>query len=312
MKMRNETHIENLPFVSIIVPFRNNFDEVLEIQKKLVSQTYPKEKFETLFIDNGSLKRQKLTLYDGYGFQLMQEDHFKNSPYSARNKGIDAAKGEIIVFIDANSYPEPDWLEQGVNHLKLTQAELVAGHVRFDYGKRVTAAMVADSITSIKMKEAVEHRNVAYTANLFVKKRVFDLIGKFEEGVRSGGDVRFTGRASSKGFQIQFCRNAVVSKKSRRCMELYRKKIRTGRGYFYTWKDEVDKPVWFYNFLRSLIPPSFPKKDSIYPGVNRFVLWSHLYLTSIIEQISFMLEYLRYTLGGERDLDRSKKSNLKS
>ncbi len=302
--MRNQTHIDNKPVVSVIIPFKDNHDEVIEIQKSLIDQTYPAEKFETLFIDNGSEKNIDLNQFNGFQFKRLKESKYTNSPYSARNRGIEAARGEIIAFIDANSFPEPDWLDKGVTEMEQNKADLIAGDVRFTYEKKATAAMVADSMTSIQMENTVLNRGVAYTANLFVKKEVFERIGLFEEGTRSGGDVRFTRRASDQGFQLLFCKDAVVFKKARGCKELYRKKIRTGKGYFYTWKNEIDKPIWFYNFFRSLKPKSLPKTIKNFPDVNRFMLWLHLYFTGVLEQMSFMFEYFRYTLGRQRDLDR--------
>ena len=302
--MSNQTHIENQPFVSVIIPFKNNLDEVSKIQKRLVAQTYPSEKFEILFIDNGSEDKFEVIQIDGFQCKILEEEEHLNSPYSARNRGIEAARGEIIAFIDANSFPEPDWVEQGVIKMMQKNADLIAGEVRFTFGKKATAAMVADSMTSIQMENAVMNRGVAYTANLFIKKWVFDQVGLFEEGIRSGGDVRFTGKATSEGYQLFYCKEAVVFKRARGFKELYRKKIRTGKGYFYTWKDEIDKPIWFYNFFRSLKPIGLPKTKNDYPEVNRLILWFHLYFTGVLEQISFIIEYFRYTLGRQRDLDR--------
>lgn len=302
--MKIQTNIDIQPFVSVIIPFKDNHDEVSEIQKRLAAQTYPREKIEIMLIDNGSKKIFEGIQIDGYQSKLLKEEDYENSPYSARNRGIEAARGVIIAFIDANSLPEPDWVEQGVTQMMQKEADLIAGDVRFTYGKKATAAMVADSMTSIQMENAVLNRGVAYTANLFVKKKVFDQIGLFEEGIRSGGDVRFTGKATSTGFQLMYCKEAVVYKKARGCNALYRKKIRTGKGYFYTWKDEIDKPIWFYNFFRSLKPKGIPKINNDYPDVNRIILWFHLYLTGVLEQISFIFEYFRYTLGRQRDLDR--------
>ncbi|MDZ7720273.1 MAG: glycosyltransferase [Balneolaceae bacterium] len=169
------------PTVSVIIPFYNNQDEVVRIEEHIRNQTYPESNLEVIFVDNGS--------EDSYQFQesflkrniLLTEKKYLNSPYSARNRGIEASTGEIIVFVDANSFPEGDWLEQGVNCLRDSGKDLMGGNVLFDFQDEMTAAKIVDSLTSIQMKDAIEKRGVAYTANLFVKRCVFDQIGHFEE-----------------------------------------------------------------------------------------------------------------------------------
>lgn len=288
------------PFVSVVIPFLDNQQEVLQVEKRLRMQSYPSDCMETIFIDNGSAK--SCTFTDAFLQRnlVLQEKNYLRSPYSARNRGIEAATGEIIVFLDANSIPEKNWLESGVECLEETGADIAGGNVEFDFKNRATAGKIVDSLTSINMKNVIQERGAAYTANLFVRKRVFDSIGLFEEGVRSGGDVRWTLRAKNNGFSISFCERAVVKKFARSTKELYRKKIRTGKGYYYTWKKESIRKIWFYNFLRSLKPPSFSSIQEIKPGgfESEFnsklpAIWLHFYLSGIVEQLSFIVEYIR-------------------
>ena len=310
---------EELPPVSIVIPFFNNTEEVDTIVDHISGQIYPGQQVEIICIDNGSSLPVKLKKCTYSRINLIEEKNHPNSPYSARNRGIEASTGDIIVFIDANSWPDKNWLRSGVNYMQKKGADIVAGRVDFDFEPKVTAAKLADALTSLNMKMAVEHRGAAYTANLFVKKNVFDKTGLFEENVRSGGDVRWTLRTKEMGFTIKYCGSAVVYKKARDTKALYRKKIRTGRGYFYSWRLEKERTLWFYNFFRSLKPPDLKKKMaekpflplSLFSGKKPGV-WIHLYLSGIVEQVAFMVEFLKYNLGSQRDIDRRKKLMNKS
>ncbi|TVR15932.1 MAG: glycosyltransferase [Balneolaceae bacterium] len=300
-----------LPKTSVIVPYRNNAEEVLRLVHHLRKQTYPSEKTEIILINNGSENYVKHSDFSSEKIILLDEREFSNSPYSARNRGVEAATGEILVFIDANSYPAEDWLEKGVKFLQAEMVNLAAGAVQFNYEDNVTAAKITDALTSIRVKEAVSERGVAYTANLFVWKEVFNKTGLFEEGVRSGGDVRWTSNAVNSGFKIGYAEDAVVYKFARGTRELYQKKIRTGKGYFFSWKEEENSTLWFYNFFRSLKPPSFSAITKINEeryqsefDAKKLGIWFHLYATGIIEQIAFMVQYLSYVLGSQRDIDR--------
>lgn len=305
--MPQQSEINKYPFLSIVIPYQDNLEEVINILNSLEIQTYPSDRAEILLIYNSTntgFNSESNPIQGKYRLHLLDEKQYSNSPYSARNRGVEKANGDIIVFIDANSTPDEFWLENGVNFLLKMNYDIVAGRVDFDFGDNMTAAKVVDSLTSIDMAKAVEERGIAYTANLFIKKEVFKRVGNFEEQTRSGGDVRFTKKAVQSGFSIGYCDNAVVMKIARSCRKLYLKKFRTGKGYFYTWKGEEEKRVWFYNFVRSLKPPSLENYNLNQSEVSRFAIWFHLYMVGITEQIAFMAEYFRYNLSSSRDKDR--------
>lgn len=288
------------PFVSVIIPFYNNQDEVIRIEEKLRSQSYPNEKTELIFIDNGSDKPFSFPeLFQSRNI-LLEESNQLKSPYSARNRGIEQSKGEVIAFIDANSTPETNWLEEGISCLLTSKADLAGGKVLFDFQDQITGAKIVDALTSINMEKSIKERGAAFTANLFVKKNVFDEIGIFEEGVRSGGDVRWTLKAKDDGYSISYCDQAVIRKFARPVTKLYQKRIRTGSGYYYTWREDPERRIWFYNLLRSLKPPSFSKirnlnSDRFKAEFNNYLMgiWLHLYASGIVEQLSFIIEYFR-------------------
>lgn len=288
------------PFVSVIIPFFNNQEEVIRIERDLRKQSYRLDRLEIIFIDNGSTKPLKFSESFISRNILLNETKHLNSPYSARNRGIEQSKGEVLVFVDANSTPERNWLEEGISCLQKSNADLAGGKVLFDFQDQITAGKIVDTLTSINMKKAIQERGAAYTANLFVKKKVFDEIGLFEEGIRSGGDVRWTLKAKDNDYLMIYCERAIVRKYARSASGLYQKRIRTGSGYFYTWKDEPERRIWFYNFFRSLKPPSVSKIKKLNPERYEtlfdsylFGVWFHLYLSSIVEQLSFINEYFR-------------------
>ncbi|MDX1642427.1 MAG: hypothetical protein R3220_12060, partial [Balneolaceae bacterium] len=139
---------------------------------------------------------------------------------------------------------------------------------------------------------------------VFAKKEVIEKAGFFEEGIRSGGDVRWTLKANDHGFSISYCDVAVVKKIARSAKELYKKRIRTGRGYYYSWSREPNRKMPFYNFFRSLKPPTFKKIRGLNPERYRpefdgkiAVVWFHLYVTGIVEQVAFLSEYFRNKMG---------------
>jgi len=308
---------EESPAISIIIPFLNNQDEVVSIVNRIREQNKDLQP-EIICVDNGSDCGTDFSAEFMELQVVIRERNFLHSPYSARNRGIEKAVGDVVVFVDANSLPADGWLQNGLRCLEKTGVDIAAGRVDFEFGGKPNAANIVDAITSIHQKKSVEQRQAAFTANLFVKRTVFESVGLFEEGVRSGGDVRWTMKASAAGHVITYCPDSIVLKKARSYSALIKKRVRTGRGYLYTWLSEETRSVWFYNFLRSLKPPSLDTPEDLYRKryskplpVNAPSVWVSLYMMSIVEQLSFMAEYLRYNLGTSRDKNRQKEMGKK-
>ena len=210
------------PFVSVIIPVYNDENRIGLAIEALLKQTYPISRFEIIVVDNGSTDDTK-KVADNCRVRLLEETETQSS-YASRNKGMAEARGEIYAFTDADCIPEPGWVEAGVLALLDNQAELAAGRVRFPLTSRSSAAEYYDALCNIRIKDNVETRGVAFTANLFVCKKVVP------QRIRSGGDVFFTSRATTAGHKIVYAGQAIVEHPARDLRGLLRKSLRIGKG----------------------------------------------------------------------------------
>lgn len=224
------------PYVSIIIPVFNNLDGLERALSAVRAQTYPAASFEIIIVDNGSLTSPK-HIAESYGARFCEERQYLHSPYSARNRGLEVAVGEVIVLLDTTCSPVAGWLEHGIAALQ-AGGDLVGGNVVFDVDDKSTLGEMYDSLINIKMKESVLKRRVAKTTNLFVKRKVFDDVGWFPEGLRSGGDVRWTAKAVRKGFKISFSEDAKAIMTTRRLGKLVSKQYRVSKGMPGIWKEQ--------------------------------------------------------------------------
>jgi len=215
------------PFVSVIVPIKDDEKSVDALMRALLYQSYPKDKTEIILVDNGS---QDGT-YDRikrYPVGLVREE--RPGSYAARNKGLSLAVGEVIAFTDADCRPEADWIKRGVDALVRQKAALAGGRVSFTLPEKPTASELIDSAIYMQNELNVKTRRSAVTANLFVRKEVFDRIGGFE-AARSGGDFLWTQKATGLGYPIIYAPDAVVHHPARRFAELMTKSYRVGSGF---------------------------------------------------------------------------------
>jgi glycosyltransferase involved in cell wall biosynthesis len=106
--------------VSVVIPAYNCAARVGRLLASLCAQTYPRERFEIILVDDGSsddtaaTAERTLAQWDGAGRVLRKPN---GGPASARNAGLRNSTAEVIAFIDADCVADPDWLEQVVGAL---------------------------------------------------------------------------------------------------------------------------------------------------------------------------------------------------
>ena len=197
--------------VSVIIPVKIDSDRELERLRfcinALYCQTYPYADYEVLVIDNNSIVKLDFSSFGNV--RLLTET--TPGSYAARNRGISEAKGEILAFTDADCIPSPDWIQSGVNDLQLT--DLVAGRIIFTFEKRSIVEYV-DSLLHLAQERYVKYGYGA-TANLFVKRELFDSVGLFNDRFRHLGDREFGQRATNYGYKIIYSANAWLSHPAR-------------------------------------------------------------------------------------------------
>lgn len=244
-----------IPFVSVVVPVFNNAQNLERVLNSLCKQTYPSDRYEVILIDNGSSDNPKV-IAEKYSVLYIEEHQFLSSPYSARNRGIELAKGEIIALIDTTCAVVPEWITAGVESLQ-NGYDLVGGDVVFEIDELSSLGEIYDSLINIKMKDSVINRGVAKTTNLFIRKNVFEVIGLFPEGIRSGADVSWSGKAVHSGFKLRFSENAKAFIQPRGFRPLLRKQYRVSKGQVKLW---IDAGKFKKNFIKNgvlcFLPPN--------------------------------------------------------
>jgi len=97
--------------LSVIIPTYNEERSVGECIDSLEKQTYPD--FEVIVVDDGSLDGTMDILQDlkvkTQNLKVLKQDH--KGPGTARNLGADEAKGDILVFVDADMTFDKNFLK---------------------------------------------------------------------------------------------------------------------------------------------------------------------------------------------------------
>ena len=121
------TKTENKIKLSIIIPYYNDGDYTKELLDKLAPQIT--KEVEVMVIDDGS----RIPFETGY--KWCEVIHKPNGGVStARNMGIDKAKGEYITFMDADDSIPPYYVKVLFDKIDQTQADVIEYSWKFEVG----------------------------------------------------------------------------------------------------------------------------------------------------------------------------------
>jgi glycosyltransferase involved in cell wall biosynthesis len=208
------------PAVSVIIPARDAAPTLARTLEALERQTVGVP-FEVIVVDDGS--------QDATADIVARHDHFVSlvrntdaeGPGAARNRGVAQACAPVLAFTDADCFPTAQWVRRGLEALE--SADLVQGRVEPD---------PSVPRTPFDRSLGVEGDGGYYqTANLFVRREVFDAVGGFRDwaleqpGRRQwssdtrraratrtpiGEDTQFGWAVRRRGFRTAYAADALV------------------------------------------------------------------------------------------------------
>lgn len=199
------------PFVSIIIPCRNEEKFIGKCLSSVIKQDYPIERIEILVIDGMSEDRTRETVKESiqkYPFIKLLDNPRKIVP-TAMNIGIKAARGEWIVRLDAHSEYPKDYVSNCIDTAKRTNADNVGGVFVTQQNGNSFGARCVQAITTHRFGVGnAEYRlesqesladTVAYGC---FKAELFENIGLYDERLIRNQDYELNQRIIKTGGKI--------------------------------------------------------------------------------------------------------------
>lgn len=254
------SQIAEVPTVSVLIPCRNERAYIESCVRSILAQVAPEGGFEIIVLDGMSTDdtREVLARLQGEYPALRVLDNPGRIVSTALNTGLQAARGDIVVRIDAHTVYAPDYLRECVEVLRETRADNVGGPWRavgVGYVGRAIAAAFHSRLTSGgALAHNVTHEGPVDTVYLGCwRKEVLERLGGFDEElvrnqddelnlriVRGGGTVWQSTRINS-----WYCPRASIRRLFRQYMQY---------GY---WKVRVIQKHRLPASWRHLVPPVF-------------------------------------------------------
>lgn len=200
------------PIVSIVIPCRNEGKFIDGCLRSIVANDYPKNRLEVLVVDGMSEDETRATVQHyvrDHAFVRLLDNPNRITP-TALNIGIGAAKGEIIMRMDAHSTFPPEYVSRLVDWLQRTQADNVGGAwitapaEPTPMAEAIALALshpfgIGNAYFRIGVKEPKWVDTVPFGC---YRRDVFDRVGLFDEELARNQDDEFNLRLLKKGGRI--------------------------------------------------------------------------------------------------------------
>jgi lipopolysaccharide/colanic/teichoic acid biosynthesis glycosyltransferase/GT2 family glycosyltransferase len=195
--------------ISVVVPAYNAAKTIGNCVRALTQQNIPHGGYEIIVVDDGSTD-ETAAVAEAAGAQVIRQPN--QGPAAARNRGVEAARGDLILFTDADCEPAPDWIERmsapfaapDVSGAKGTyrtrQRELTARFVQLEYEDKY------DRLANQPRIDFVDTYSAAYRRAVFLENGGFDPVFS----TASVEDQELSFRLSQKGYRLVFAPTAQV------------------------------------------------------------------------------------------------------
>lgn len=201
------------PFLSIIIPTYNRADKLEKCLRALRAQSLASESFEVLVVDDGSTDSTPQLLKKWAGkWKNLKYLHQKNAGQgNARNKALKEARGQVVLFIGDDIYPQEGFLAKHVEfHQEHPEKEYAClGLTEWDPTQEITPFM--EWLThggpqfAYHKLQAEEEASFwyFYTSNISLKKELL-LKDSFDPDFKAYGweDIELGYRLTQKGLKL--------------------------------------------------------------------------------------------------------------
>ena len=212
------------PLFSVLIPTFGRADALAMVLQAWECQQPGDVSFEVVVIDDGSpdATRELLGSLRPRRFDLRRLAQENAGPAAARNRGLRAARGEIILFTGDDIEPAPDLLEQHLRgHCEAADADVaILGLTRWPHDASVTATMRhvdgvgAQQFSYHWLEDGTDYDfRHFYTSNISVHRSLLDREPTgFSEDFPAAAfeDAEFANRLAGRGLKIRYQASALA------------------------------------------------------------------------------------------------------
>ena len=199
------------PLVTILFPIRNEARYIERALRAVLAQTYPSSKLEVIVVDglsdDGTREIVQRSIAEALTIKVLVLDNPERIVSTALNRGIRAARGQVLIRVDGHAVIAPDYVERCIAALNTVKAECVGGVIQ-TVGETLVARAIARAQSSpfgvggARFRYSTRAGYVDTLAFGAYPRRVFERIGLFDEELVRNQDDEFNLRLTRTGGKI--------------------------------------------------------------------------------------------------------------
>jgi len=180
---------------TIIVPFRNENENLPNLLESFSNLNYPKDLFQVILVDDSSEEKFQVL---GFKFQVSQIDNIRvsNSPKKdAITTAMQHVKTDWVITTDADCVVPENWLLTFDHYIQENKVSMLAGAVTYKCGNSFLDHFQQLDLTSLQGATigsfGLNNGFMCNGANFAYKKTLFERLNGFEgnDKIASGDDV---------------------------------------------------------------------------------------------------------------------------
>ena len=206
LKPFSQIDLESSIKISVIIPARNEEENISTLLTSLEKQTYPSHLFEVIVVDDHSTDNTAAVV-NSYSFAKLIPLEFENiNSYKKKaiETGIAAASGELIVTTDADCIVPGNWLKTIASFKEKTNTVFIAAPVVLENESNLLQTfqaldfLVLQGITAASVQK--RFHNMCNGANLAYERKTFFEVNGFTgiDHIASGDDMLLMQKISER------------------------------------------------------------------------------------------------------------------
>lgn len=208
--------MDEKPFVSIIIPVKNDASLLKACLESISNLDYPKNKIEVIIAD-GMSTDNSAEVAKNYGARVVLNEKQTVSP--GRNIAFKRSSGEVIAFTDADCVVDKNWIINSLKYFEDDKVACVGGPnltppdegnfgkaVGFVFNQRIFSA---GSIHARKLENITEVRSIP-GCNAIYRREALDKVMPIDESLLTCDDTELNQRLIDKGYKLLYTPDVFV------------------------------------------------------------------------------------------------------